>query len=96
METNKLLHYFRMVALVEGCSYLCILCITWPLKIMMNILAPNFIVGMTHGILFTIYCIILLMLYLRKKWDFKTSLILFVASIIPFGTFWADKKYMRD
>ena len=96
METKELSKKFRTVALIEGCSYLCLVCITWPLKIYMNLKTLHFIVGMTHGILFTIYCVILLILYLRKKWDFKTSIILFVISIIPFGTFWADKKYMRD
>jgi integral membrane protein len=29
------------------------------------------------------------------KWSFKKGIILFLASLIPFGTFWAERKYLR-
>ena len=95
METNKLLHYFRIVAFIEGCSYLSF-GITIPLRLFYEYTMPTKIVGWIHGMLFNVYCLLLLILFIKKKWNFNTSLILFVASLIPFGTFWADKKYMRD
>jgi hypothetical protein len=33
--------------------------------------------------------------FLKEKWDFKTCLILFITAFVPFGTFWAEKKYLR-
>jgi integral membrane protein len=78
----------------EGISYL-LLGITVPLKRIYNIPEPNFIVGSIHGVLFIAYCIILLVLMIDLKWSFKKGFILFLASLIPFGTFWAERKYLR-
>ncbi|MFY7668929.1 MAG: DUF3817 domain-containing protein [Crocinitomicaceae bacterium] len=94
MENNKLLNRFRWLAVAEGISYL-LLGITVPLKRIYNIPEPNFIVGSIHGVLFIAYCIILLVLMIDLKWSFKKGFILFLASLIPFGTFWAERKYLR-
>jgi integral membrane protein len=94
MENNKLLNRFRWLAVAEGISYL-LLGITVPLKRIYNIPEPNFVVGSIHGVLFIAYCIILLVLMIDLKWSFKKGLFLFLASLIPFGTFWAERKYLR-
>jgi integral membrane protein len=94
MENNKLLTRFRWLAVAEGISYL-LLGITVPLKRIYNFPEPNFIVGSIHGVLFIAYCIILLVLMIDLKWSFKKGMILFLASLIPFGTFWAERKYLR-
>jgi integral membrane protein len=94
MENNKLLNRFRWLAVAEGISYL-LLGITVPLKRIYNIPEPNFVVGSIHGVLFIAYCIILLVLMIDLKWSFKKGIILFLASLIPFGTFWAERKYLR-
>jgi integral membrane protein len=94
MENNRLLNRFRWLAVTEGISYL-LLGITVPLKRIYNIPEPNFIVGSIHGVLFIAYCIILLVLMIDLKWSFKKGFILFLASLIPFGTFWAERKYLR-
>ena len=94
MGNNKLLNRFRWLAVAEGISYL-LLGITVPLKSIYNIPEPNFIVGSIHGVLFIAYCVILLVLMIDLKWSFKKGIILFLASLIPFGTFWAEKKYLR-
>ncbi len=95
MENNKLLNRFRWLAIAEGISYL-LLGITVPLKRMYNIPEPNFIVGSIHGVLFIAYCVILLVLVIDLKWSLKKGFILFLASLVPFGTFWAEKKYLRN
>ena len=94
MGNNKLLNRFRWLAVAEGISFL-LLGITVPLKRIYNIPEPNFIVGSIHGVLFIAYCVILLVLMIDRKWSFKKGIILFLASLIPFGTFWAEKKYLR-
>jgi integral membrane protein len=40
---------------------------------------------------------IILALYQQKnmKWNIKDMLIIMMGSIIPFGTFYVDKKYLR-
>jgi hypothetical protein len=32
---------------------------------------------------------------LEYKWSFKKALILFLGSLLPFGTFYTDKKYLQ-
>ena len=95
MENNKLLNRFRWLAIAEGISYISF-GITMPLKRIYEIPEPNFVVGSIHGVLFIAYCVILIVLKIDQKWPMSKALILFIASLIPFGTFWAEKKYLRN
>ncbi|MEL6132983.1 MAG: DUF3817 domain-containing protein, partial [Bacteroidota bacterium] len=45
----------RIIAFAEGVSFLVLLFITFPLKRLMGIPEPNFVVGMAHGLLFILY-----------------------------------------
>ena len=54
------------------------------------------ILGMPHGILFIGYVILAIMLKYELNWKSNTLIAVLVASIIPFGTFYIDKKYLRD
>jgi len=91
-----MLKTFKLLALIEGVSYLLILFVTMPLKYIWEIGMPNTIVGMAHGVLFIGYIIMSLAMKFHQKWDIKTLLIVLLCSIIPFGTFWMDKKYLRN
>ncbi len=57
---------------------------------------PNVFTGMVHGVLFILYIILAMLVKPRKKWTTKTFIIVLLCSIIPFGTFWMDKKYLRS
>ena len=82
---------FRLVAFLEGCSFL-LFAITMPLKYMMGITKPNQVIGMAHGLLFLLYIVLLLQVSSEYKWSFKKIFLAFIASLIPFGTFIANKK----
>ena len=83
---------FRLIGFIEGISYLVLLFIAMPLKYAMGIAMATKIVGMIHGILFIIF--IALMIEAAQKYSFskKDNVIFFVASLIPFGTFFTDKR----
>ena len=51
---------------------------------------------MTHGLLFIGYVILAIMLKYEESWNQKKFGIIAVASIIPFGTFYVEKKYLRN
>ena len=51
--------------------------------------------GMPHGILFMIYVVLAVYIKNQMNWSNKTLAIVLVASIIPFGTFYIDKKYLK-
>lgn len=84
----------RFLAVAEGISFLAI-GITMVLKYGFQMPEPNFWVGLAHGILFIAYILVVLVCAIDQKWSFKKTFILGIASLIPFGTFWAEKKYLR-
>ncbi|WP_353135571.1 DUF3817 domain-containing protein [Pseudopedobacter sp.] len=92
MDTNKLLKNFRFIAYWEGWSYLAIF-VTMIFKYVFKMGTANFIVGSVHGALFIIYMILLLLLLLNKRINFMQAVIGFIVSLIPFGTFIAEKKW---
>jgi integral membrane protein len=84
----------RIVAFLEGCSYL-LLGFTMILKYKYAMPQPNYIVGLAHGILFVIYVVLLLQVSFLHRWNLLKIVGAFVASLIPFGTFYADKALFR-
>lgn len=84
----------RFVAILEGISYL-LLAVTMPLKYLLDIPEPNFVVGMAHGWLFILYIILCLQNIRIHQWNFKISLLILAASLLPFATFFADKILFR-
>lgn len=88
---TALLDRFRLISFLEGCSYL-LFAITMPLKYIYGITAPNYVIGMAHGVLFILYCVLLGLVWLKYKWSFGKLVLGFIAALIPFGTFYANKK----
>lgn len=84
----------RVLAILEGISYISF-AITMPLKYNYDMLLPNKIVGYIHGALFIAYLIWLVLAVKEQKWGFKHLFLGGIASIIPFGTFVADKKLFQ-
>jgi integral membrane protein len=85
---------FRTIAIVEGWSYVILLCIAMPLKRMAGLGLPVKITGWIHGILFVAYCALLLRVWLKQGWSFGKVVLAFIVSLIPLGTFWFERKYL--
>ena len=87
---------FRLIAFLEGLSYLLLLFIASPIKYTLG--DPTYVklLGIPHGLLFVAYIGFALYMSANKKWNLKTTVIILLASILPFGTFYIDKKYLRD
>jgi len=51
---------------------------------------------MPHGLLFVTYLVITFLIKPELKWNNKTLVVVMLASVIPFGTFYVDKKYLRN
>lgn len=83
---------FRLINFIEGISYLILLFIAMPLKYVFEYPIATKISGMVHGGLFIIFLIVLFQAIKEYKFSAKFSIILFVASLVPFGTTWTDKK----
>jgi integral membrane protein len=88
---------FKSVAILEGISYLVLffnMLFIKPsnLELYKSLLYP---IGMTHGILFIGYVLLTILLIKSQEWNYKTSLIILGASLLPFATFYVEKKYLR-
>jgi integral membrane protein len=90
----SLLRVFRYIAILEGISYL-LFGITVPLKYAYEIIEPNYYIGMAHGMLFLLYCILGLSSAVHYKWKFGFSVLVFLASLVPVGTFYIESKYLK-
>jgi integral membrane protein len=86
---------FRQIGLIEGYSYLILLFIAMPLKYFAGFPIAVKIAGMAHGILFIVFCILLAKAWQDAKWSAYESTLFFVASLIPFGTFYTDKMVKK-
>ena len=86
---------FRIVAFLEGASYILLLFIATPIK---HILENDFYVkllGMPHGILFLIYIFLAFLLKSKLNWSRGGFFIVLLASVVPLGTFYIDNKYFK-
>ncbi len=89
---TTILKRFRQIGFIEGISYLTLLFIAMPLKYGFDMPMAVKFVGMGHGALFTAYVILLAMAASKYEWNLKYTGLLFLASLVPFGTFYMDKK----
>ena len=85
----------RLVAFLEGVSFLVLLLIAMPLKYLAG--QPQAVkqVGMAHGLLFVLYLFLLIQQGIERRWSVGKLALGFLASLVPLGTFWADKKLFR-
>lgn len=88
---------FKIVAILEGFSYLFLFANMFITKnlnmdLYKTILYP---LGMIHGILFIGYILLAILLKPKLNWSFITFLIICAASLIPFGTFYIERKYLK-
>jgi integral membrane protein len=93
-----MLKSFKIIAILEGISYLVLFANMLLIKpsnieLYKSLLYP---IGMTHGILFIGYVLLAGLLKNSQEWNFKTSSIVLIASLLPFATFYVEKKYLRN
>ncbi len=91
-----MLKSFRRISILEGISFLSLFFISMPLKYIWEIGGPNKVIGYIHGGLFMLYIVMAIMIKPERNWDNKTLGIVLLCSVIPFGTFWMDRKYLRE
>lgn len=87
---------FRIVAFLEGMSFLILLGIAMPLKYMAGKPEAVQIVGMAHGVLFILYVLMVLQVRSVLQWSTKETLVALAASVLPFGTFYVDARMVRS
>lgn len=85
---------FRIVSFLEGLSYLLLLFVAVPIKYFQGDASYVKMLGMPHGILFILYIVLAILIKKEMNWSNKTLGIVLLCSVLPFGTFYVDKKYL--
>ncbi|KQS92312.1 DUF3817 domain-containing protein [Chryseobacterium sp. Leaf394] len=85
----------RIIAILEGISLLTLVFIAVPLKYGFDNPAFVKMIGPIHGSLFLLFLFNTLSVGIEQNWKFKeTTWKVLLACIIPFGTFYIDKKIL--
>jgi integral membrane protein len=87
---------FKITVVLEGVSYILLFANMLLIKptnveLYKQLLYP---IGMSHGVLFMGYIGLAFLLKKTMQWNLMTFLIILLASLLPFGTFYVDKKYL--
>ena len=90
-----MLKLFRIIGVLEGLSYLILLGVGMPLKYLRSDPSVVKAVGMPHGILFIAYICLALAFMSELNWPRKRFVQALIASLLPFGTFVFDYKYLK-
>jgi integral membrane protein len=93
---NRKLSWLRKTGIAEGISFLVLLGIAMPIKYLLKEPMAVTVVGWLHGVLFVAF--------LFLAWEYKTDrnksmkwfATAFLASIVPTGTFFFDKKLREE
>ena len=83
---------FRVIAFLEGLSYILLLFIAVPIKYINS--DPQYVkmLGMPHGLLFMGYIALAIVLRTDNQWIKNNFFVVILASVIPFGTFVVEYK----
>ena len=93
--SNRVKILFRVIAFLEGVSYILLMTVGLYCKYQLD--DPSYVklLGMPHGLLFVSYIILSFLIKEDENWGNKDFGIVLLASILPFGTFYMDWKYLR-
>ncbi len=92
---NSSIGRLRLLAILEGLSLLLLVFVSVPLKYIFGIPQLSSVLGPIHGILFLLFVFITISVGVEYNWKFKqTTWKVLIACIIPFGTFYIDRKIL--
>jgi integral membrane protein len=86
----------RIIALMEGISFLVLLGIAMPLKYFAGLPVAVMVAGSIHGLLFVLYLAAVAHVTIVHRWSMMRVLGALIASVIPFGNFVLDARLRQD
>lgn len=86
----------RLIAMVEGVSFLVLLGIAMPLKYVAGYAMAVKVVGWAHGVLFVLFGAALAHVWFTAQWSIGRVAAVFIASLVPFGPFLIDRRIREE
>lgn len=93
-----MIRIFKTLANLEGISYLALFANMLFIKpnnmdLYQQLLYP---IGMSHGLLFIGYILLALLIRKSQNWNLINLVIVLLASLLPFATFYVERKYIKN
>ncbi len=86
----------RILGVLEGTSLILLLFVAVPLKYIWGYPQGSQVIGTIHGALFLLFVINTLSVGVEQNWKFATTTWkVLLACVVPFGTFYIDRKILR-
>jgi integral membrane protein len=94
--SNTAIGRLRIAGIAEGISYLLLLFVAMPVKYIAGNPGAVWYIGWVHGLLFMLFILALIVVKITMEWNFRRTIIAFLAALIPFGTFVLDKSLRKE
>jgi len=88
--------WFRRIALAEGWSVILLFFGAMPVKYLLGEPSMVRVVGSIHGVLFLAFMYTLAAAHRRGAWGLRRTLVWFFLSLVPGGTIWGERRYLRE
>lgn len=86
----------RLVSFLEGLSLILLVFVAMPLKYGMGQPWLVSVLGAIHGGLFVLFIVSTVQVWIEQRWKLmETTWKVLLACIIPFGTFYIDRKILK-
>lgn len=82
----------RRLTLLEGTSYLLLVCVAMPLKYTFGMPVAVSVAGGVHGLLFIGFVLSLYQAGVEHRWSRRQVLEVLLVSLIPGSLFWLDER----
>jgi len=86
----------RLSSLLDGLSFIILLYFAIYEKRILGDEAAVRIPGMVHGVIFTIFLILLYFTMEKTRWPIKRAALVFVCSLIPFAPFFLEPSLKKE
>jgi integral membrane protein len=90
------LFILRIVSFAEGISFLMLLYFAIYHKRILGDADAIRVPGMIHGVLFMLFCLVLIHVWAHRKWPLKKVAFAFVCALLPFAPFYLEHKLRRE
>ena len=94
MKKKKYIQVLRLVALIEGLSWLALIA-AMIYRAQTGHHDPVSWAGRVHGGLFCIFSLTLYLTWLEAQWSYRFALLIGLSSIVPLGFLFADPHLKR-
>ena len=90
------LGFLRLLSLLDGLSFIILLYFAIYEKRILGDDTAVRVPGMVHGVIFTLFLVLLYITMEKRKWPIKQAGLVFVCSLIPFAPFFLEPNLKKE